>query len=124
MKTLNSLEVFTLNDLIVYGLDKFESVLVNLWNGILFYDSPVFENKENEFKYNCYSFWEGLELEKYKYERKKFNKSIKSYSNNTKTYIEELIIEKVRELCIVFPLNNHLSIGLVKGIQEYNMNRF
>lgn len=112
MVELNSRGIYTLDDLIRHGLDRFKGDLVKLWQDVLFCDLNTLKETRHNNKYNNINWWRQQPYEKFKYHRNNLNKLIKSDQDNLKNVIENLIIEKVDLLNPKTPEINPLYIRL------------
>ncbi|ESU29481.1 hypothetical protein FLJC2902T_08870 [Flavobacterium limnosediminis JC2902] len=105
MEKLNKKGIFTLFDLINYGLHNFKNELITEWENVLFYDNTTqIDTLSTKLKYRMleYSnpnYWSGLlsnnQTENFKTHRKQFKEITKTYSNNIQKNITEVISQKV-----------------------------
>ncbi len=98
MYELNEKGIYTLQDLLNYGLDKFTPVLLNHWNNVIFYDFKALQGTQYENTYSNSNYWENLTYEGLKYHRANLNKLLQSHPENLKLKIAELIKEKAEFL--------------------------
>ena len=113
MKEINDKGIFTLDDLINYGLERFKDDLVAMWRDILFCDLNTVKGSKYSNKYNNINWWRQQPYERFKYHRRNLNNLIKSDNKNMKNQIEVLITEKVDYLNPKTPDINPLDIRLI-----------
>ena len=92
---LHNLGIYTLQDLLNYGLHNFKSELLKMWGNVIYYDKTTLKNHPNRFKYNSTDYWETLTPRQRKYELGKLNKLYKDSPESIKNIISNLISEKV-----------------------------
>jgi len=94
----NRKEVYNLKDLLNnFGLECV-SMLSKKWKEILFYDFEVFDSEDFQHKYSNPNFWGQLNKGQFNYHRNKLNKSVLKNPKSAKQRINNLILEKDREL--------------------------
>lgn len=106
MQKLNRLGIFTLQDLIDYGLHNFKKTLLNEWQNVLFFDNTIQTDSLNTrntlLKYSNPIFWTGLlakkQNENFKYHKKHLNRITFENSNRIQNLISKLMIEKIDSL--------------------------
>lgn len=106
MQKLNKLGIFTLQDLMDYGLHNFKKELLNEWRNVLFFDKTIqMDTKGNEsrlLKYSNPNYWTGLidkkQNENFKYHKKQLKKITLQNGNKIQNIVSKLIIEKVDDL--------------------------
>jgi len=98
MEDLKNLGIVSLDDLLMFELNYFKSLLIEKWDEILFYDKLVFENHKNKFKYSNPNFWNELNKNLFKYHKRELNKAIKESSISIKDHIRNLIEDKYDSL--------------------------
>ena len=98
MKELNQRGIYTLNDLLNYGLINFKDDLIKMWNDVLYCDLDALKGTKNEYKYISLVFWEELKYDNFKYHRNKLNALINKNPNNIKKQISNLIDAKCKTL--------------------------
>ncbi|WP_242120943.1 hypothetical protein [Aestuariivivens sediminicola] len=114
MIELNKRGIYTLNDLINYGLIQFKNDLLKVWQNVLYCDLESVKGTPNEFKYTNVNWWGNLKYNNFKYHRKQLNKLLNKHPNNTKKQIYDLIDGKCDFLNINTPQINPLHIRLKK----------
>jgi hypothetical protein len=106
MEKLNNLGIFTLQDLIDYGLHNFKKELLNEWQNVLFFDNTIqistTNTKNTLLKYSNPNYWTGLltkkQNENFKYHKKQLIKITIENSNRIQNIISKLISEKINSL--------------------------
>ena len=116
MVELNNKGIYTLKDLLNYGLSNFKTDLLKEWSKVLYCDFNTVKGTKYEDKYTNVNWWERLSYDKLKYHRNNLNKMIKKDSNNIKNQISRLISSKVDFLNVKTSEINPLYIGLKKGV--------
>lgn len=116
MVELNNRGIFTLKDLLNYGLCRFKKDLLKEWNNVLYCDFETVKGTKYENKYTNVNWWERLSYDKLKYHRNNLNKIIKIDSDNNKNKISKLISSKVDFLNVKTSEINPLYIRLKKGV--------
>ena len=91
---LHKLGIYTIEDLINYGLHNFKPMLLEMWNNVLYYDKEVLKNHPNKYKYNSIDYWQSLTTNERKNEKKTLKK-LYNNPNSIKTKISNLISKKV-----------------------------
>ncbi len=94
MKELNQRGIYTLNDLLDYGLINFKGDLIKMWDNVLYCDLDALKGSKNEYKYKSLIFWEDLKYDNFKYHRNQLNALINKNPNNMKKQISDLIDAK------------------------------
>ena len=98
MQFLNNLGIFTMQDLLNFGLEKFKPILLNHWKSILFFDSEALNKCKRKYQYNNGKFWTKLKKENFKYHRKKLNELTIKNNGNLKNDIYNIMNEKIDKL--------------------------
>lgn len=115
MHQLNTQGIYSLADLLKYGLDSFSNNLLKEWQNVLFYDLTA---KERLSKYSNPNYWESLPYEQFRYQRKKLELNQSKNSRNLKNIIAQLITEKYGFLNTKIPEITPLHIGVKTGIHS------
>ena len=118
MHDLNEKGIYTLHDLLNYGLHNFTPQLLKEWGNVLYYDEYLFKDTKEEQTLSNPNYWDNLTTEQLKYQRKKINNIYKNNSQSLKNKIVVLIQEKAKLLNIKIPQINTLNIGLIKEINR------
>ncbi|MFY9243931.1 MAG: hypothetical protein WAO74_13000, partial [Polaribacter sp.] len=116
MVELNDKGIYTLKDLLNYGLSNFKQDLLKEWSNVLYCDFNTVKGTKYEDKYTNVNWWERLSYDKLKYHRNNLNKMIKNDSDNFKNQISRLSSSKVDFLNMETSEINPLYIGLKKGV--------
>lgn len=103
MEKLNNLGIFTLQDLIDYGLHNFKKELLNEWQNVLYFDNTIQRStaytKNALLKYSNPYYWIGLltkkQNENFKYHKKQLIKITLENSNRIQNIISKLMSEKI-----------------------------
>lgn len=98
MIDLNIKGIYTLQDLLNYGLKKFTPVLLKKWQEVIFYDHKALKSTNYSQTYSNPNYWDKLTYEGLKYHRTKLNKYLQSHPDNLKFKIAELIKVKAEFL--------------------------
>lgn len=115
MRSLNERGIFSIGDLLYYGLENFINDLIMAWRSIIYYDHDVFKNTDYKHKYSNPNFWYHLSSRERIDQRKIMNRYFEKSPNNLKFQISNLIREKCEFLNIQTPEINPLHIGLIVG---------
>jgi len=115
MHELNQMGIFSLSDLMSYGLENFNSALVGEWQNTLFYDWQTLDQTKYRANYSNPNYWLELKAENFKYHRKRLNELIEANPENIRGKIANLIGQKVIELNRIPTQINSLNI-LLKGV--------
>lgn len=94
MLELNSKGIYTLKDLLDYGLIGFKSDLLTMWQNVLYCDLSTVKGTKNEYKYTSLIWWQNLNYENFKYHRNQLNKLLNKNPKNIKKIVSELISKK------------------------------
>lgn len=116
MQELNKRGIYTLSDLLNYGLNSFATDLLKEWENVLFYDWQTLNGTKCEASYSNPNFWEKLKRENFKYHRRRLNELIQQNPNNLKNKVGELIREKAAELNSNPTQINPLYIRLIQVV--------
>lgn len=98
MIELNAKGIYTLQDLLNYGLENFTTVLLKKWQEVIFCDYKALKGTQYEQTYSNPIYWDNLTYEGLKYHRTNLNKYLKAHPNNLKYKIAELIKGKAEFL--------------------------
>ncbi len=109
---LNQKGIYTINDLLNYGLIHFKSDLLKVWQNVLYCDLDTVKGTKNEYKYTNVNWWTNLNYENFKYHRNQLNKLLNRNPKNIKKIVLELIEKKYDLLNINTTEINPLHIGL------------
>ncbi|MDT0649752.1 hypothetical protein [Autumnicola edwardsiae] len=116
MHDLNSKGIYTLEDLLNFGLQNFTPILLKQWQQVIFYDFKALKGTKYENRYSNPNFWENLTYDGLKYHRNNLNKIAKAQPENIKDQIAKLIKEKADFLNTSTPEINPLHIRLKTGV--------
>lgn len=116
MRDLHNLGIYTLQDLLNYGLHNFKGELLKMWDCFIYYDKNALKNHPNRFKYNSVDYWQTLTPRQRKYQLGKLNKLYRENPDSIKNIVSNLISEKVDLLNSKLSLINPLCIEL----NQYN----
>lgn len=123
MEYLNNLNIFSLSDLLKYGLALLANdVLTKEWNKVLFCDEALLNGTKYRNKYNNMNYWLKLAETNYqlfKYHRNNLNKLHQSV-NGVKKEITRLINHKTDELDLKTTEMYPLYIGYITGVEDNN----
>jgi len=122
MHELNAKGIYTLQDLLNYGLEKFTPVLLKQWQDVIFYDFKALQGTQHENTYSNPNYWENLTYDSLKYHRANLNKLLQSHPENLKFKIAELIKDKAEFLNTSTPEINPLHIRLITGVSTPGNN--
>ena len=105
MQKLNERGIFTIGDLINYGLQNFKSDLLNEWQSILFYDNTIQIDllstnlKRAVLEYSNNNYWTGLlannQTKNFTYHRNQLKKIVSGNSNNVQDLTAEMMSQKI-----------------------------
>jgi len=105
MEKLNRKGIFSLQDLINYGLHNFKDDLLNEWQNVLFFDKttridPLSTKLKNRLlEYSNQNYWTGLlsnnQIENFKYHKKQLRNITLKYSENLQNQITKIIEKKI-----------------------------
>ena len=102
MEYLNSLNIYTLSDLIDIDLNSFvKTTLIKEWKRVLFCDEDIIKQNRLSNNYNNPNYWLTLaesNYELFKYHRGNLNKVYQEKPQNMKTLIKDLIHHKTDNL--------------------------
>ena len=124
MHQLNQMGIYTLSDLMNYGLSGFKNHLLREWDNVLFYDKKALKGNKNEHSYSSSLYWQELNNELFKYHRNKLRDLISATPNNLHKTIRDLIEDKVDFINEKTTQINHLYIPLLKGVYNSKERRF
>ena len=110
---LHKLGIYTMQDLINYGLNNFKPMLLDLWNNTTYYDKKLLKDYPNRYNYNSIDYWQGLTKRQRKYQLEKLNNLYKQNRESMKNIVSNLISRKVdclnSELYQINPLHIELK---------------
>ena len=99
MRYLNNYGIQTLWDLMnIFDFAQCLYLVRKEWNNVLFYDFEAFKNNKNESLYCNPNFWGSLKYSDLKYHRNNLKNIVNKSPVNIKKNIDELFIEKFRNL--------------------------
>jgi hypothetical protein len=108
MEKLNKAGIFSLNDLMNFGLINFKTNLISEWQNVLFYDNTTrIDTLSTKLKnalldYRNPNYWTGLldnnKIENFKYHKKQLQKLVKNNSDRVKETITEIMHKKIEFL--------------------------
>ncbi len=116
MWELNQLGIYTLADLLKFGLDSFTPHLLKEWESVLFYDWQTLDGTKYEANYSNPNYWQKLQSENFKYHRRNLNRLIQQNPTNLKNQIAQLITEKAAQLNTNPTQINPLHIPLIRVV--------
>lgn len=126
MKYLNDKGIWTLKDLLNYGLHNFKTELLKEWENVLIYDKSILDNTKYKDKYSNVVFWLELKKDNFKYHRNNLKKILSKHPNNIKNQIAILIKNKCEFLNTKTTQINPLHIRLIRVVstsQKQDENR-
>jgi hypothetical protein len=100
LEKLKENKIFTLADLLNYGIENFTEILIGEWNKILFYDNTIKCNSRLLLQYSNPKYWTDLTSRPPAYQKHKhqYKEITKKYSQDIALQIENIIIRKCNEL--------------------------
>jgi len=116
MPFFHSKNIFTLQDLLQYGIEKFTPQLLSNWDQVLFYDYPILDNTLYKNIYSSANYWESLSKSNRQYHRQNLKQLIEGKSNSLKAEIRNKIEKKAKMLNIETNQINPLYIGLKRTV--------
>lgn len=119
MKYLNDKGIYTIENLLNYGLENFKTELLYEWQNLLIFDKSVIDKTKYKDQYSNIVFWENLNYEKFKYHRNNLNKILNRNPENIKNQIAILIKNKCKFLNTKTPEINPLHIRLISGVSTF-----
>lgn len=90
--------VINLQDILDFGIENFEKILLSEWKNVLFYDFEIFDNNLLQNQYNNPNYWLSLKKENFKYHRKKMNTKVNLTYNSLQKRISVIMQKKFEEL--------------------------
>ncbi|MFB9056666.1 hypothetical protein ACFFU9_07910 [Mariniflexile ostreae] len=126
MKYLNDKGIYTLKDLLNYGLHNFQPELLKDWENVLIYDKSILEKTKYKDRYSNVVFWQELKRDNFKYHRNNLNKILSKHPENIKNQIAILIKNKCEFLNTKTTQINPLHIRLIRVVstsQKQDENR-
>ena len=108
MAKLNRMGIFTLQDLISFGVQNFETVLLQEWDNVFYYDNTIqidpfsVKNRNAIRDYSNPNYWNGLlsnkQSKNFTYHKNQLKKFIRNGSKKIHRNIAEIISKKIAEL--------------------------
>lgn len=105
MQKLNERDIYTLQDLIHYGLENFKSDLLNEWQNVLYYDNtiqidPLSKKTRNSLlEYSNPNYWTGLlsnnQTKNFTYHKNQLKKITLKNSNKIQDLTAEIMSKKI-----------------------------
>ncbi len=115
MYELNNKGIYTIENLLHYGLDNFIPRLIKEWENVIFYDEVIFKGTKYEYQYSNPTYWKGLNYALLKYHRNNLKKLTENNPFSIKKKITKLIQKKAQFLNIQTTVITPLHI-LVKTV--------
>lgn len=117
MEKLNKKGIYTLNDLLEYGLHNFKDDLLQQWQNVLFYDPTIKHKTIKLLNYSNPNYWQTL-IDRptntaFNKHRTELNNLIENHSNNIKGQIHNAINQKVDFLTSRGVQTDSLYIGSI-----------
>ena len=113
MEKLNKIGIYTIQDLMDYGLCNFKKELLNQWQNILYFDSATridpltIKTKSTLLEYANPNYWIGLlennQSENFKYHKKQLKKVTINNSNNVQDSVAKIMSDKIDLLNYIPP---------------------
>jgi hypothetical protein len=126
MHDLNQKGIYTLQDLLNFGLENFAPLLLKQWQQVLFYEYKALQSTKYENTYSNPNYWEKLSYEGLKYHRNNLELITTNHPENIKNKISKLIQEKCEFLNTPTTEINPLHIRLLSVVSTFeneNKNR-
>ena len=98
MQPLKQLKIYTMQDILDFGIENFKPILLEHWRNILFYETEALRNIKKKYHYNNPKYWKDLKKENFKYHRRNLNKLIEINNGTLKSEVHNLIDAKVKLL--------------------------
>jgi len=100
LERLKKVKIYSLLDLLNYGLDKFAEILVKEWQKVLFYDFTIKHDSNSLLNYKNPLYWHDLTKRRSAFDKHKtkYRNIVKNHSDNISLQIEKCIREKCNEL--------------------------
>jgi hypothetical protein len=105
MQKLNEKGIFSLQDLMNYGLRNFKNIVLNEWQNVLFYDNTIqidhlsSRSKKTLLQYSNPNYWTGLlannQTKNFTYHKKQLKKIVSKNSNKVQDLTAEIIGKKI-----------------------------
>ena len=105
MQKLNEKGIFSLQDLMNYGLQNFKNEILNEWQNVLFYDNTIqidhlsSRSKKALLEYSNPNYWTGLlannQTKNFTYHKNQLKKIVSKNSNKMQNLIAETIGKKI-----------------------------
>ena len=105
MQKLNEKGIFSLQDLMNYGLRNFKEIVLNEWQNVLFYDNTIQidhlsrSSKKALLEYSNPNYWTGLlannQTKNFTYHKNQLKKIVSKNSNKMQNLIAETIGKKI-----------------------------
>ena len=96
LEKLKKSSIYTIQDLINYGLQNFVDELVNQWRKVLFYDITIKHDSKSLLNYKNPLYWHELKCRRSAYDKhkRKYKNIVAEYSSNIALKIEDCIRDK------------------------------
>lgn len=105
MQKLNEKGIFSLQDLINYGLQNFKDIILNEWQNVLFYDNTIqidhlsSRSKKAVLEYSNPNYWNGLlannQTKNFTYHKNQLKKIVSKNSNKVQELTAEIMGKKI-----------------------------
>ncbi|MBC7642861.1 MAG: hypothetical protein H7174_11070, partial [Flavobacterium sp.] len=105
MQKLNEKGIFSLQDLINYGLQNFKDIILNEWQNVLFYDNTIqidplsTKSKKSVLEYSNPNYWTGLlannQTKNFTYHKNQLKKIVSKNSNKVQNLTAEIMGKKI-----------------------------
>lgn len=105
MQKLNEKGIFSLQDLMNYGLENFKDIVLNEWQNVLFYDNTIqidhlsSRSKKALLEYSNPNYWTGLlannQTKNFTYHKNQLKKIVSNNSNKVQDLTAEIIGKKI-----------------------------
>ncbi|WP_298527831.1 hypothetical protein [uncultured Christiangramia sp.] len=122
MAFFHNKNIYTLQDLLQYGLDKFTPQLLSNWDQVIFYDYPILDSTPYHNTYSSANYWESLSKSNRQYHKQNLMELTQGKPNSLKAEIRNKIEEKAKLLNIETNQINPLYIGLKRTVSTFENN--
>lgn len=95
---LHQMGIFTLADLMQYGLHNFTAPLLQMWDSVLFYCWQTLDGTKYQPNYSNPNYWQSLSRENFKYHRRNLNRLLAANPQNLKDQIRQRLRDKIKAL--------------------------
>lgn len=120
MEYFNKLGIFSLNDLLEYGLHNFKSRLLDEWGNILYFDKSIKIDEQKRNKFNNPFYWTGLinngQRSLFYKNKTELNNLTNNNPQNIKQQLTELMSKKIDELTLESTQNDTLYIRSIRTL--------